>query len=171
LAIAIALALGSTGCSALAGLEAGPTYALAKAPESAAAINGYVGLGLGDASFALGAGSELRGKIGPKMGQVALGPMAYGLFGGSVVLGYVRAGFDLVSFESVYERFAFGMFSPRLGLGTIFRFGRGEETLGISVMLEGEYVVRFTETPNTGYAALMIGLVGVKASSLRTAFR
>ncbi len=162
----IAVVLASTGCSALGGFEAGPTYAIAKAPESAAAINGFVGAGVGDETVGLGAGGELRGKVGPKMGQLALGPMLYGFFGSGVVLGYVRTGFNLLQFESVYERFAFGMFSPRIAGGAIFRFGSGQESLGISVTLETEYVVRFTDTPNTGYAGLMIGLVGVKSMGI-----
>ncbi|CAN5141416.1 hypothetical protein BH09MYX1_BH09MYX1_32780 [soil metagenome] len=159
----IFLAMASSGCSALGGVAAGPAYAIAKEHQSAGALNAYAGVGLGDEDISLGGGGELRVKIGPSIGHFAIGPFAYAFSGGrdSVVTPFLRFGFNLLQFETVESRFAFGMFSPRAEVGVIFRI---VEELGMSLGIDGEYVLRFTDTPNTGYASFTIGFAAVKKS-------
>lgn len=153
------------GCASFSSMEAGASYAIAKPHQSAAALNLAYGAGLGDETAGVGAGGELRTKLGPNMGRIAIGPLLYG-YGApeaSVVAPYVRLGFDLLQFESVEGAFAFGMFSPHAQAGVLFRVAR---RVGLSVGIDGEYVVRFTDTPNTGYASLMLGVVGIESSTM-----
>lgn len=140
-------------------VEAGPSYAVAKAHQSTGSLNAYAGVGPGDDHGGAGGGLELRGKVGPSVGQFGLGPFLYGMGGPSMTPGFVavpfaRAGFNLVQFESVEGRFAFGMFGPHASAGVFLRVF---PEAGLSISVDGEYDVRFTNTANTGYVSLMIG--------------
>lgn len=147
------------GCSFIGIVEAGPSYAVNKVHQSTGSLNAYLGVGPGDDHGGAGGGVELRGKVGPSVGQVALGPMLYGMGGpqmnpGFVAVPFARAGFNLLQFESVEGRFAFGMFGPHASAGVFLRVF---PEAGLSISIDGEYDVRFTDTPNTGYLSLMIG--------------
>ena len=156
------LALGAfvlSGCSAMGIVEAGASYAVGKPHQSTGSLNGYFGVGPGDDHGGAGGGVEVRGKVGPSVGQIAIGPMLYGMGGpqmtpGFVAVPFARAGFNLLQFESVEGNFAFGMFSPHASAGVFLRVF---PEAGLSISFDGEYDVRFTSTPNTGYLSLMIG--------------
>lgn len=155
----LALPLVCGGCSLIGIVEAGPSLAVGKPHQSTGSLNGYLGVGPGDDHGGAGGGVEIRGKVGPSVGQVALGPFVYGMGGpqmgqGFVAVPFARAGFNLVQFESVEGNFAFGMLGPHASVGVFLRVF---PEAGISFSVDGEYDVRFTDTPNTGYLSLMIG--------------
>lgn len=154
------------GCSLIGIVEAGPSYAVGKEKQSTGSLNAYLGVGPGDDHGGAGGGVELRGKVGPSVGQVALGPFLYGMGGpqmnpGFVAVPFARAGFNLLQFESVEGNFAFGMFGPHAELGVFLRVF---PEAGLSIAVDGEYDVRFTDTANTGYLSLMIGFGGLAYS-------
>lgn len=139
----------------LGGIEAGPVYALGKEEESAGALNVWAGPGVGDKNVSMGVGGQLRTKLGPKMGQLAVAPYFFGLFGGEQANVFFRLGFAFLQFESVKSSFAFGMFSPQVALGVMVYTGRD---WGLTFAFDTEYAVRFTDTPNAGYVGLTIGV-------------
>lgn len=151
------------GCSGLAAVEGGPAYAIGKPEQSAVALNAYAGLGDTEAHAGAGGGAMLRGKIGPHVGQVALGPMFFFMGGPASdvwhgvaprVFFFSTGGFNAVQLESIDGRFAFGTFSPHAQIGAHFRAFRD---LGFFLSVGGEYDVRLGEVPNTGYATLLLG--------------
>lgn len=158
------LALFASGCATFGGFETGPAYAVGKPEESAAAIDLSGGMGIGDRSGSVGAGLALRSKVGPKMGQVALAPFLYGTYG-SAVAGFVKLGFDMVELESVRDTFSYGAFGPHGAIGVLFPLSR---RLGITVAFDASYVVRFSETPNTGYLALLVGIGEIREEDVVT---
>lgn len=151
--------LAASGCSALLAQEAGASYAVGKAGQSAFAGATYAGIGDGDANGGFGGAGELRVKVGPEMGQVAFGPSFYVLRGPDeqypAAMFVARGGFNLVQFESVEGRFGFGMLSPHLAAGVSLRL---HDTVRLFLMPEAEYDVRFTGQSGTGYVSLMIGI-------------
>ena len=153
------LPLAAGGCSVVVAQEAGASYAVGKSEQSTVSGATYAGLGTSSPHGGLGAGPELRIKVGPNLGQVALGPMFFQLAGPDEEHPFAmfvgRAGFNLLQFEQVEGRFGFGMFSPHLSLGVSLRL---TNSLRLFIMPEAEYDVRFTGQSNTGFVSLMIGI-------------
>jgi len=151
--------LAASGCSAILAQEVGGSYAVGKAGQSAVVGATYAGLGDGSDTGGVGGAAELRVKVGPEMGQVALGPSLYVLRGTEdqypSAMWVLRGGFNLLQFESVEGRFGFGMFSPHLATGVSLRL---HDSTRLFIMPEAEYDVRFTGQSGTGYVSLMIGI-------------
>lgn len=147
------------GCSTLLASEVGASYAVGKEEQSAFAAAAYAGLGEGRSNGGNGLGLELRGKGGPKMGQFAIGPMAYLLVGpdeaSPTAIFVARGGFAIAQLESVEGRFGFGMFSPHLSAGISLDL---TPKIRLFIMPEVEYDMRFTGQASTGYVSLMIGI-------------
>lgn len=151
------------GCSGLAAVEGGASYAIGKPEQSAFALNAYSGLGDSDGRAGAGGGAMLRTKVGPHVGQVALGPLFFFMGGPASdvwhgvtprAFFFSTGGFNAVQLESIEGKFAFGAFSPHVQAGAFFRAFR--ET-GFFLSVGGEYDVRFGDVPNTGYASLLLG--------------
>lgn len=154
------------GCSGLAAVEAGPSYAIGKPEQSALALNAYSGLGDSDAHAGAGGGAMLRGKVGPHVGQIALGPIFFFMGGPASdvwhgvtprVFFFSTGGFNAIQLESIGGTFAFGAFSPHVQAGAYFRAFRD---LGFFLSMGGEYDIRLGDVPNTGYASLLLGFGG-----------
>lgn len=151
------------GCSAIAAVEGGASYAVGKPRQSAFALNAYAGIGDTDGHAGAGGGAMLRAKVGPHMGQIALGPMffflggpAYDTWNGVTPRAFFfsTGGFNAVQLESIEGRFAFGAFSPHAQAGV---FLRTFDQSGFFLSVGGEYDVRFADLPNTGYASFFLG--------------
>lgn len=162
----LALAAALTGCSALLNVEAGYAHAIAKNPEQAAvAINANAGLGTGEGGVGGGGGAMLRVKLGPNVQQVAFGPMFYvgSTFNDSPVGVAAMGGFHLLQVDNVHtdatgDNFSFGMASPVAELMMFIRPAL------MSLSVAGEYDLRFSPVPNTGYVSFLIGFGGFGAS-------
>lgn len=163
------LLFATTGCSALANVEAGYAHAIAKNPEQAAvAVNANLGIGSGasDGSGG-GAGAMFRVKLGPNVQQVALGPMGYlgtELGHDSPIAIAALGGIHLLQIDNVHtttdgDSFSFGMASP---VAEVFMFVRPAL---MSFSVAGEYDLRFSRVPNTGYVSFLIGFGGFAAGS------
>jgi hypothetical protein len=163
------LLVATTGCSALANVEAGYAHAIAKNPEQAAvALNANAGIGSGasDGSGG-GAGAMFRVKLGPNVQQVALGPMGYvgsSLGDGSKIAFAAMGGFHLLQLDNVHttsdgDSFSFAIGSP---VAEAFMFIR---PAWMSLSIAGEYDLRFSRVPNTGYVSFLIGFGAFAAGS------
>lgn len=167
------------GCGGgLTDAQAGYAHAIAKSPEEAAVaveaqgtlvggpVAGVAGpltllFGGGDTSgfehdAHFGLGGVLRGKVGANVKQAALGPSLYfadGGQGGGPISVYALSAYHLVQLEWLGRdaRFAFGMFSPMLEGGVVLR------PIWATLSVTGEYDVRFSAAPNTGYVTFMLG--------------
>ncbi len=172
-------AVASTGCgSGLTTVQAGYAHAIAKSPEEAAVaaeahatlvqgpVAGIAGpltllFGGGDTSgYAheahFGIGGVARGKVGANVRQIAVAPTLYfadgGQRGGPVSF-YALSSYHLAQLEWLGHdsRFAFGMFSPILEGGIVVH------PIWMTVSVAGEYDIRFSAAPNTGYVSFMLG--------------
>ena len=151
------------GCSAIAAVEGGASYAIGKPRQSAVALDAFAGIGDTDGHAGAGGGAMLRAKVGPHVGQIALGPCFFFLGGPASdawhgvnprVFFFSTGGFNAVQFESIEGQFAFGAFSPHAQAGAFFRaFGQA----GFFLSVGGEYDVRFGGVANTGYGSLLLG--------------
>ena len=161
------LLLVTSGCSALANVEAGYAHAIAKNPEQAAvAVNANLGIGSGGSDGSGGGlGAMFRVKLGPNVQQVALGPMGYvgtEFSQGSPIAIAAMGGIHLLQIDNVHttsdgDSFSFGMASP---VAEVFMFVRPAL---MSFSVAGEYDLRFSRTPNTGYVSFLIGFGGFAA--------
>lgn len=178
-ATAVTTASASLGCaSGLTTAQAGYAHAIAKSPEEAALaveahgtlvqgpIAGVAGpftllFGRGDTSGFdadghFGLGGVARGKVGANVKQLALGPTLYladgGQRGGPVSF-YALSTYHLLQLEWLGHdsRFAFGMFSPMVESGIVIH------PIWTTVSVSGEYDIRFSSAPNTGYVTFMLG--------------
>jgi hypothetical protein len=159
-----------TGCSALFNIEAGYAHAIAKNPEQATgALNANAGIGTAsNDGVGVGGGAMLRAKVGPNVQQFALGPMMYvgsSLAGGreGPVQLAVMGGFHLLQMDNVHttttgDNFSFGMLSP---VAEVMFFLR---PAWMTFSVAGEYDLRFSSIPNTGYLSFLIGVGGFGAS-------
>lgn len=154
--------LGGCGVSLLSNAEAGYAHALGKSPEeSAVAINAKSGAGFklpllppifGDDTS--GIGYSVRTKLGPHMGQGALGTFAYRLIpldSKQDQTLYLTAGISWLQLESVRGQFGYSLLSPSGGLGMAVA------PLHMTFAVEAEYDWRFNDVPNTGYILFMAG--------------
>lgn len=166
-AAVLPLALGSQGCfSLLADVQGGYTSSTTfDNGRGGFALNASAGGNVSDRSSAAesaGPGLALRTKFSNEVKQVSLSPHAYYL-GGSVVAPYGRLGTNLLQFEQVDGRFAYGMFSPYAELGVFLT--------PFVLSAFAEYDLRFTSQRNEGFVGLMAGIgYGVSSKSPRDTY-
>jgi len=154
-AVTLALiALGSQGCFSLLGdVQGGYTSSTRfESGRRGVAVNASLGGNISDDSDtaeSVGPGLAVRTKFTSEVKQVSLSPHVYFL-PGSGVTPYARLGTNLLQFEHVDGRFAYGMFSPYAELGLYLA--------PFVVSAFAEYDLRFTSQPNEGFVGLMAGL-------------
>jgi hypothetical protein len=162
---ALALALAApllTGCWAFTRLDGGPVVPISSCTGcSGSALDAHAALG---EDFGAGADVAIRTKFTPDVQQLAV---AFGLTAvgePEPIYPYFTTGIHVLQFESAYDRFAFGMFSPYAELGAQIGvidnrvLEAGDEWLSVLVGTAIEYDLRFTPQPNEGYWSLKLGV-------------
>lgn len=169
LAVTLAsLALASQGCfSFLGDLQGGYTSSTRfEDGRRGLALQAAMGGNLSDKSDlaeSVGPGLAVRSKFTSDVKQVSLSPHVYYL-AGSGFTPYARLGTNLLQFEHVDGRFAYGMFSPYAELGLYFT--------PFVLSAFAEYDLRFTSQPNEGFVGVMAGIgYGVSSKTPKDAYR
>ena len=168
---ALALAGCSHSLSLIATADGGYAHALAQAPErSAAAVDGYIGLGSATAGDHLGygLGGAIRTKWSDNVQQGSIAPFAYLSVGGGMDDDYrprwaffLIAGAALVTGEAIAGNVYASAGSPFGGLGFFLRIG----TIGIDLTTRVEADVRFvSNVPTTAYTTFALGVMALTHS-------
>ncbi|CAN5563497.1 hypothetical protein BH09MYX1_BH09MYX1_34240 [soil metagenome] len=149
------------GCVGITAAEAGPAVASQNARQSAVAVDTYYGLGtpFGESGGGIGVGPELRGKVGPNLGQAALGFFAFAMGGAPVGpgLGFVpfaRAGLSMLQYESIEGVSSTGFGGVYTSGGVLLPFFAEH---GLTLTLNAEYDIRRGNVPDTGFFSLLVG--------------
>jgi hypothetical protein len=155
------LALCEARCSLFLTADAGYAHAFAQAPErSAAPVNAQIGIGAGGDHGGAGGGWAIRTKLSDNVQQFSLAPFLYAVAGAKSVdgtppiAGFLLAGFDLFTVESIANQGAGSIGSPFAELGA---FVRVHDKFGITAAVAVEDDIRFSDIPNTGYVSFLIG--------------
>ncbi len=154
-----------TGCSAIVGGEAGYAHAFAQAPErSAAVVNGYAAIGVGEDHWGMGLGGSARFKVSDNVSQLAIAPILYFAAGqdmrgkGPRAAFFALTGFDLITVESIANQGSVSIGSPFVETGLFVRlFGNW----GFAPAVSFEDDIRFNAIPNTGYVMFTLGFMEV----------
>ena len=185
-AVVAALAVLCLRCSAIGLVEAGGAYGVGKERESAAAVEGTLGVGATYEHGGIGPAINARVKAGPHAAQGALGVSVYMLAGPRWVAPHPTgerestfpharvfdpgtgppsfvcfgvAGTSVFQVESVSGQLVVSALSPSAKLGVFVHAPHKE--WGFTIAVGGEYDQRLSAAANTGYALLLLGVGGM----------
>ena len=170
-----------SGCHQIGSLRYGQAGYFSAYDEAPGHMGSAIELGVdvhtfGSRGVAAGGGLTLRVKRGEELFQVAIGEDYLLLFTSRVrtLTPFVRGGLNVMQFESVDGRFAFGMFSPSAEVGLMIRLWtaddeptrmgqmerRGRRSVMLVLSATTEYDLRFGSAhDNRGYWGLRLGIV------------